>query len=125
MHAAGFSIVAFAGTPASVQSARPGNQLPEDLMAVFACGFKQGYELVGLVSVWEMTGEPDVGYCRDLPDRLAAYNKAMYLGLHAGARAAIQSKSLELGVKSLELGVKSLELGAKSLEFTTHEPVVM
>ena len=122
IHAAGFSIVAFSGTPASVQPARPGNQLPEDLTAVFACGFKQGYELAGVVSAWEMTGEPDVGYCRDLPDRLAAYNKAMYLGLHAGARKA---KSLELGAGSYELGAKSLELGARSSQLQAHDPVVL
>ena len=86
---AGFHVVAFAGTPESVRPESPGNQLPEDLQAVYACGFQQGRECADVVDAWELSGEPDVGYCRDLPDRLAAYNKAMYLGLKAGA-ASVQ-----------------------------------
>lgn len=101
---AGFDIVGFAGTPDTVAPAYKGNQLPEDLRAVYASGFKQGFAFAGLVSAWEMSGEPDVGYCKDLPDRLAAYNKAMYLGLHAGA---IRAKSLELGAMSSELTAES------------------
>ena len=99
LHAAGFNIVAFAGTSSSVTAQREGNQLPEDLLAVYASGFRQGREYAGLVSAWEMTGEPDVGYCRDLPDRLAAYNKAMYLGLKSGAASAFQAR-VRLGKNS-------------------------
>ncbi len=104
----GFDIVGFSGTPDTVVPGNKANQLPEDLSAVYASGFKQGFAFAGLVSAWEMTGEPDVGYCKDLPDRLAAYNKAMYLGLHAGAAKA----------KSLELDVKSSRLSA-------HAPIVL
>jgi hypothetical protein len=111
----GFDIVGFSGTPDTVVPVNKGNQLPEDLRAVYASGFKQGFAFAGLVSAWEMTGEPDVGYCKDLPDMLAAYNKAMYLGLHAGAAKA----------KSLERGAGSLELGAMSSQLTAHDPVVL
>jgi hypothetical protein len=100
LRAAGFNIVAFAGTPSNVTAQLEGNQLPEDLLAVYASGFRQGREYAGLVSAWELTGEPDVGYCRDLPDRLAAYNKAMYLGLKSGAAAFQSSLSDKVKVES-------------------------
>ncbi len=120
LRAAGFNIVAFAGTPSSVTAQREGNQSPEDLLAVYASGFRQGREYAGLVSAWEMSGEPDVGYFRDLPDRLAAYNKAMYLGLHAGA-ARVQPEGERRGArgegaKSDELRPESSEPGAKGRE---------
>ncbi len=64
---------------------RPGNQLPEDLLKVYqsARGLAANYR--GIVDAWEMVGEPDVGYCTDLPDRVVAFQKAVYLGLKAGA----------------------------------------
>jgi hypothetical protein len=124
---AGFNIVAFAGTPSSVKPVFSGNQLPEDLRAVYAAGFKQGRELAELVSAWELTGEPDVGYCRDLPDRLVAYNKAMYLGLKNGAASAFQAR-LSKKTKwkdSMETvsGVSDLKLASST--HNVREPIVL
>ncbi len=96
MQAAGLRVVAFAGGGA-LRVEQPGNQLPEDLQAVYSNAFRQGRNAAGLVDAWEMSGEPDLGYCRDLPDRLAAYNKAMYLGLHDGAASVGRSTVVLMG----------------------------
>lgn len=82
---AGFRVVAFAGLPHPVPVEQEGNQLPEDLLAVYRESARLGAETRGLVSAWEMVGEPDTSYCRDLPDRVAAFQKAVYLGLKDGA----------------------------------------
>ncbi|MFA6289053.1 MAG: hypothetical protein WC661_16850 [Opitutaceae bacterium] len=103
MRAAGLRVVAFAGGP-TLRVEQPGNQLPEDLQAVYAVAFRQGRNAAGLVDAWEMSGEPDVGYCRDLPDRLAAYNKAMYLGLSDGAASAGRSTVVMMGALALAPG---------------------
>lgn len=79
----GFQITAFASLPFAVRKPQSGNQLPEDLMHVFRQAQFLGQEFSGLVDAWEMVGEPDVGYCHDLADRVAAYQKALYLGLKA------------------------------------------
>ena len=104
LHAAGFKVVAFAGGLPSLVPEQPGNQLPEDLRAVYTGAFRQGRDFAGLVDAWELTGEPDVGYCRDLPDRLAAYNKAMYLGLHDGAASVGKSTVVLMGALALPPG---------------------
>lgn len=88
MNDAGLHVVAFAGTPGAPGPQRPGNQLTEDLLAVYRASFGLARDYADVVTAWEMPGEPDIGYCRDLPERLTAYNKAMYLGLHDGAAAA-------------------------------------
>ena len=87
-----FSIVSFAALSNAAKPAQIGNQLPEDLLLVYAEGQRLAQTSAGLVTAFEMVGEPDVGYCTDLPDRVAAYQKALYLGLKAGAenRASIQ-----------------------------------
>lgn len=85
LKAAGHQVVAFAGTPVPV--VQVGNVLPEDLLVVYAHAQHLGRDFAGLVDAWEMVGEPDVGYCPDLPDRVAAYQKALYLGIKAGARS--------------------------------------
>ncbi len=103
MQAAGLRVVAFAGGGA-LRVEQPGNQLPEDLQAVYANAFRQGRNAAGLVDAWEMSGEPDVGYCRDLPDRLAAYNKALYLGLHDGAASVGRSTVVLMGALGLAPG---------------------
>ncbi len=103
MKAAGLHVVAFAGSP-ETRVEQAGNELPEDLRAVYAGAFKQGRNAAGLVDAWEMTGEPDVGYCRDLPDRLAAFNKAMYWGLHDGAAAAGLTTVVLMGALALPPG---------------------
>jgi hypothetical protein len=84
----GFQVVAFAQLPFKAEPLQTGDQLPEDLMVVFKQARFMGKEFAGLVDAWEMVGEPDLGYCTDLPDRVAAYQKALYLGLKAGAAEA-------------------------------------
>ena len=81
LKAAGLTVTAFASLPYPVEISQPWDALPEDLRAVFAAGRVLRRDFSGLVDAWEMNGEPDVGFCRDLPDRLAAYQKALYLGL--------------------------------------------
>jgi hypothetical protein len=88
LKAQGLRIVAFATLPASVPVTNPADALPEDLTQVFAQARRLGARSVGLVDAFEMVGEADIGFCRDLPDRVAAYQKALYLGLKAGARDA-------------------------------------
>ena len=87
-HEAGFFVVAFAGSPLPLQREQGGDVLPEDLLAVYNGGKLLAHDFAGLVDAWEMVGEPDVGYCTDLPERTVAYQKALYLGIKAGAREA-------------------------------------
>ena len=81
----GFHVVAFAQLPFKAKPIQAGNQLPEDLVNVFEQARFMGREFDGLVDAWEMVGEADLGYCTDLPDRVAAYQKALYLGIKAGS----------------------------------------
>jgi hypothetical protein len=85
---AGFFVVAFASLPHSVKLEQAGDVLPENLLVVYDQGKLLGHDFAGLVDAWEMVGEPDVGYCTDLPERTVAYQKALYLGIKAGAREA-------------------------------------
>jgi hypothetical protein len=87
-HDAGFFVVAFAGSPLPLQREQAADVLPEDLLAVYNGGKILAHDFAGLVDAWELVGEPDVGYCTDLPDRTVAYQKALYLGIKAGAREA-------------------------------------
>lgn len=82
--AAGFDVVGFTFLPGPVPVEQPGNQLPEDLLAVFEQSKLLARLTRGTVAAWEMVGEPDAFYCKDLPDRVAAYQKAVYLGLKSG-----------------------------------------
>jgi hypothetical protein len=84
----GHRVVAFASLPYPTEGSRSGNQLLEDLREVYAQAARLSRAAGKTVDAWEMVGEPDVGYCADLPDRVAAYQKAFYLGLKAGAREA-------------------------------------
>lgn len=103
MRAAGLHVVGFAGAPGA-HPARPGNQLPEDLLSVYRASFRHAKANAGLVAGWEMPGEPDIGYCRDLPERLAAFNKAMYLGFHDGAAAAGEPVIVLMGALGMPPG---------------------
>jgi hypothetical protein len=82
----GFRVLAFATTPFETAKPQAGDQLPGNLFEVHEQGRFLGRELSDLVDAWEMVCEADVGYCRDLPDRLVAYQKALYLGIKHGAR---------------------------------------
>ena len=46
------------------------------------------------VSVWEIFNEPDIGFCRDLPDRSVAAAKAVYLGLKTASGKPVLLPSL-------------------------------
>jgi hypothetical protein len=81
--------VAFINFP-ELEVQQPGNQLPEDLSGVFLSARRAQSQFSGAVNAWEMVGEPDLGFCTDLPDRVAAYQKAAYLGLKAERRAALR-----------------------------------
>ncbi len=80
----GFEAVAFATLPGRPVAEIPGNQLREDLLTVYDAARELGRQTGGLVAAWELPNEPDVHYVKDLPDRFAAYSKAIYLGLRDG-----------------------------------------
>ncbi|MDD5199486.1 MAG: hypothetical protein PHC88_06745 [Terrimicrobiaceae bacterium] len=86
--AAGHKIVAIAELPSGPKPEQGWNALPEDLIGVYWSSYALSRRLAGIVSVWELPNEPDTLYCSDLPDRLAAYCKAAYLGLKDGAACA-------------------------------------
>ncbi len=125
---AGFRVVAFAGLPHPVPVEQEGNQLPEDLLAVYRESARLGAETRGLVSAWEMVGEPDTSYCRDLPDRVAAFQKAVYLGLKDGAAArggALVNGHWSLGDGS-PAASKTLDLGPSNFgPWTLASPLVL
>lgn len=80
------------------------NHLPEHLLAVYQGSYEQAKANASVIQAWEMLGEPDMGYCRDLPERLTAFNKAMYLGLKDGARDAGRSTTVLMGAMGLPPG---------------------
>jgi|GEM_PF-860390 len=88
IQSAGFRVVAFAGLPEPVPVEYADNQLPEDLRKVYEQSFLLGHVTLDEVDAFEMVGEPDAHYCKDLPERVAAFQKATYLGIKDGARAA-------------------------------------
>ena len=92
LKASGKTVVAFAGLPEGGNIERIGDVLPENLIAVYQQGKILAGDFADTVDAWELVGEPDVGYCTDLPDRVVAYQKAMYLGLKAGAAEADERK---------------------------------
>jgi len=100
---AGFAVVAFASMPENAAMA-PGNALPDDLRAVFEHGKILSRDFAGLVDAWEMLGEPDVGYCRDLPERAVAYQKALYLGIRAGGEGSSRDSLAIMGALALPPG---------------------
>ena len=92
LKAAGFRVVSCLGL-GSLPIEQPGDVLPEDLLAVFDAA-KAMQRLHGrYVDIWEMVNEPDVGYCPDLPDRVAAFQKAVYLGIKSESEGESESES--------------------------------
>ncbi|MGH8047103.1 MAG: hypothetical protein ACREKL_07645 [Chthoniobacterales bacterium] len=77
----GYRVVAFCEFANALPVQQRGDQLPEDLMAVYWSARKMAARYAGLVDVWEMVGEADTQFCTDLPDRVAAFQKALYLGI--------------------------------------------
>jgi hypothetical protein len=68
-----------------------GHRMPLDLREAFERGRWLGSTYGDLVDGWEIDNEPDIDFGPDNPETYAAFLKAVYLGLHEGA------KSLELG----------------------------
>ena len=94
-----------------------GHRMPLDLREAFERGRWLGATYGDLVAAWEIDNEPDIDFGPDNPETYAAFLKAVYLGLHEGARSLeLGARSLELGAWSWERGARSLELGAGSLE---------
>lgn len=91
--AAGLRVVAFAELPGRVHPTEEWDQAPEDLMAVYKAARLLGEKTAGLVDVWELQGEPDTFACKDLPDRMMAAQKAVYMGIKDGEADAEQAKS--------------------------------
>ncbi|MCS6244903.1 MAG: hypothetical protein H2172_13755 [Opitutus sp.] len=92
-----------------------GHRLPLDLREAFERGRWLGATYGDLVDGWEIDNEPDIDFCPDNPETYAAFLKAVYLGLKAGA------KSLELGAKSSELGASSSNWLARKRGLGTAE----
>ena len=88
----GYGVVAFATLPGRPRGERYLNHLREDLLSVYSAARELGRTTGYLVAAWELPNEPDVHYVKDLPDRFAAYSKALYLGLRDGAAASSRSR---------------------------------
>ncbi len=101
---AGLHTSAFARTPGIGKPEREGNHLPEDLLAVYQAAYRQAKGAAGLVPVWELQNEADMGYIKDLPERYTAYARAMYLGLKDGARDAGHPTTVLMGAVGLPPG---------------------
>lgn len=101
---AGFGVVAFATLPGRPVGEERGNQLHENLLTVYAAARELGRRTGGLVAAWELPNEPDVFFVQDLPDRFAAYSKAVYLGLRDGARSSGVARAREPAVLMGALG---------------------
>ncbi|KAF0093160.1 MAG: hypothetical protein E1N59_3075 [Puniceicoccaceae bacterium 5H] len=59
--------------------------LQDDLLRAFQVAKRLAYDMHGYVSVYAGPNEPDLSAMRDLPDRVTSFQKALYLGLKAGA----------------------------------------
>jgi hypothetical protein len=125
--AAGFRVVAFADL-GPLPVTQPGDALPEDLLAVFNSAKAMQMTYGGNVDAWEIGGEPDVGYCTDLPDRYAAYEKAVYLGIKAGEQTR---KTVGSGQKAEDRGQRSdgsgqqLGIADGRSQPTAHRPLIL
>ena len=62
-----------------------GHRLPLDLREAYERGRRLGETYGDLVDVWEIENEPDIDFMADNPETYAAFQKAVYLGLCAGA----------------------------------------
>jgi hypothetical protein len=90
LRAAGFRVVSFLGL-GPLPDPQAGDALPNDLLDVYAAAKAMQQTHGRNVDVWEMVNEPDVGYCRDLPDRVAAFQKAVYLGIKSEGESESES----------------------------------
>lgn len=94
---AGFMVVAFGRETAALPGVNKRWGVSPDLAAVYAEGRRIGREYAAYVDVWELHNEPDTGYVPDLPDFFMAHEKALYLGLKAGAKEAGKDTPVIMG----------------------------
>ena len=117
LETAGFRVDSFLSL-GSLPIEQRGNALPEDLLAVFSAAKAMQHQHGRYVDAWEMVGEPDVGYCRDLPDRVAAFQKAVYLGIKFESGEARKRESEDGGQKAEARSQRELAGAA-------HTPLVL
>jgi hypothetical protein len=104
LKAAGFRVLAFASLPGGVPLERSDSQLAENLLEVYRQSRRLQVMGAGKVDAWEMCGEPETSFVSDLPDRVVAYQKAVYLGLKAAhLDAGIATSYQELRGKTRRL----------------------
>jgi len=125
LKAAGFRVVAFAGSLKALPVEQPGNQLSEDLRGVYSEAKRLGAVTLGEVDAFEMVGEPDAHYCKDLPDRVAAYQKAVYLGIKEGARQALRNRPDSSGESSGITALSSIAHQYPSDPLDARLPIVL
>jgi hypothetical protein len=105
-----------------------GHRLPLDLREAYERGHRLGQTYGDLVDAWEIENEPDIDFVAENPETYAAFQKAIYLGLHGGARAAspaglrlkVELKGQSAGSSWLARKRGSSRLGLK-LSSSTHE----
>ncbi len=68
---------------------RPSGGLPLDLREGYRWGWALARAYGTRVEAWEIDNEPDVGFVLENPESYAAFLKAMYLGLYAGAERTL------------------------------------
>jgi len=94
LHARGFNVVAFLGLSGDLKRSQDEDVLPEDLLAVYWSARWMARAAGREVQVWEMVGEPDTHFCKDLPERLVAFQKSVYLGIKDGGKTTFASGRL-------------------------------
>jgi hypothetical protein len=93
-----------------------GQRMPLDLREAYERGRRLGETYGDLVDGWEIDNEPDISFVADNPETYAAFLKAMYLGLHAGA---VQGEGRAARGEGPE-ETMSLDPSAGSYELTAH-----
>jgi hypothetical protein len=64
-------------------SDNPVFQLPTDLLKIYFVQRFQSRLNADLVNAWELFNEPDLGFCIDNPDQVAAISKVLYLAVRS------------------------------------------
>ena len=115
----GLRVVAFANLDKYALRKVPGEALPYDLLEVYEAASNLAERYSDSVAGWEMVGEGDIGGCRDLPERVVAYQKALYLGLKDGGVRSGRDPIVVMGALGLPPG-RWLERAARDglLEYT-------
>lgn len=103
LHDEGFRVDSFLSL-GTLPIEQRGDVLPEDLSLVFAAAWRMQKRCGRYIEAWEMVGEPDLGFCRDLPERVVAFQKAVYLGICAGVAPGKPRPIILMGALGLPPG---------------------